>query len=1305
MMQLLLEAIRAGIFAVFLAYLWFLARKKGGHRDPGRRLIVAAFGFILFGLLLDITENFPELSRFVVLGPTRYEALLKNLAGFVVGFLLLTIGLSKLMAELALIRESREALAASYAELEQRMQERTAELVKANERLELAVEGGKLGVWDSNLATDDLFINPLWAEMLGYDHFEIEPHRDSWKRRIHPDDVQRVTKTLDDYYRGKTGSYEVEHRLQTKSGEWKWVHGIGKVVERDDDGKPLRAVGILQDITDRKRAEEALGEVVSLLASALESTADGILVVNREGRNILHNRRFQELWRISDRILDSKNDDEALAFVLDQLKDPEGFLIKVRELYSVPAAESFDVLEFKDGRVFERYSKPQLIDEEPAGRVWSFRDVTERIRMENHIKHELKISRALASLYVPLVSPLASIEWFADIVLDKAKSLTGSEHGYVAEIDPRSGDCVAHTLDQMLGTICRADAPGQFRFARGDDGCYAGLWGHALNTGEAFFTNSPHDHATSKGVSEGHIPIRRFLSVPVMLGDELVGQICLANPSEDYTEADLDAVQRVAAYYALAIRHKRDQTALREARDTLEHRVKERTADLVRANEALQESEERYRLLVDLLPVGVGIHSEGKFAFVNPAAVKTFGADKPEELIGRPVLDLMHPDSLDRIIERIQYMIGEWKPAPPTELKFLRLDGTAREAEVHAAPIVHEGKPSVLVAAIDISDRKQLEYKLKESEARFRELAELLPQFIYEVDEAGRMTFLNRVGLAGMGYTEEDLARGIDIIETVVPEDKERAGRHLRKMLTGAVSSGAEYTAKRKDGTTFPVLVYASRIEREGTPAGIRCVAFDITERKQAEEAIRAEREKFRVLTENAPFGLVMIGEGGDYQYLNPKFEEMFGYTLDEIPDGREWFNKAYPDPELRREVTETWIEDLKASPPGVPRSRVFTVTCKDGTEKVIHFAPVQLETGEHLVSFLDITDRVRAEEALRASEQRFKDLAELLPQMVYEVDTKGLITFGNRTAMEVTGYGQTDIDAGLNITTIFYPEDIDRAQENIARILRERVTGRNEYRIVRKDGTTFPVLATSAPIVQDGKVRGFRGVCVDITDLKQAEAELKSALEEKTVLLREVHHRVKNNLQVISSIVQLHASSTPDKGTKEVLSEVDGRVRAMAMVHEHLYRHREFANVRLRDYIRSVTGPLISYYAFKCPGVQYSADVEDVSVGIDTAVPLGLLLNELVTNCMKHAFPDGQGGEIRLSLRCTDTEQYELVVADNGAGIPHDVDLSAPKTLGLDLVVMLAKQLHAEVELNRLDGTVFKMIFKEIKKHKRLKG
>jgi PAS domain S-box-containing protein len=262
-------------------------------------------------------------------------------------------------------------------------------------------------------------------------------------------------------------------------------------------------------------------------------------------------------------------------------------------------------------------------------------------------------------------------------------------------------------------------------------------------------------------------------------------------------------------------------------------------------------------------------------------------------------------------------------------------------------------------------------------------------------------------------------------------------------------------------------------------------------------EALSREKQKLQLLVEKSPFALAIIDQEGNYTYLNPKFTELFGYALEEIPTGRDWFNKAYTDAKRRKEAITAWFEDLRKYPTGETRSRVFLITCKDGSEKLILFRTVTTEQNDHFVTYEDITDRKKAEETLRESEEKYRTILENIEEGYYEVDLKGNVTFCNDYLCKIMGYPREEL-LGTNNRRYTDPVSAKHVFETFNRVYRTGIPSESlDWQLTRKDGSKRTVeISVALSKDANGAPVGFRGILRDVTEEKLADEALRVSEE-----------------------------------------------------------------------------------------------------------------------------------------------------------------------------------------------------------------
>lgn len=628
-------------------------------------------------------------------------------------------------------------------------------------------------------------------------------------------------------------------------------------------------------------------------------------------------------------------------------------------------------------------------------------------------------------------------------------------------------------------------------------------------------------------------------------------------------------------------------------------------------------------------------------------------------------------------------------------------------------------------------EHRKMKMKLQECEEKYRNLVEKASDGIAIIQDM-KFMYVNPRLTEMVGYYVEYFINK-PFTDFIHPDELPKVvDRHKRRLAGEEVPSIYESAIKAKDGRKVLVEFNVSQNLYLGKPTTFVFIR-DITERKK-EEKIQDSVYRISEATHSAGdlqefyqtihkiIAELMPAKDNFYIALYDESTNMlqFPYFVDEE-------EKNPGSRKLEKGLTEYVFRtgrSLLASP------KVFTELEKKG--EVISIGPpsidwlgVPLKIGGKTIGVLTVQsytegvryteeekniltfiaeqiamaiERKQAEKALRQSEEKYKTIAENIEVGIYRTSSgaDGRFIEANPAIVSMFGYKDKQEFLRVDVSNLYHdPKGRISFQK---KMLHEGFVRNEEVLLKKKDGTPF-LGSVCAVTVRDerGKIRYFDGIVEDITERKEAEEMLKTSLVEKEILLREIHHRVKNNLQIISSLLNLQSRHIKDEPALDMFHESRNRVRSMALVHEKLYRSDDLANVDFCEYIRSLGRHLFMSYGINSTAIDLDVSVRDVFLDINTSIPCGLIINELISNSLKHAFSGREQGKICVVLRSERNGKFKLVVSDDGVGLPKGLDVTQTESLGLQLVTMLVEQLQGTLNLDNNEGTSFEIVFEKL--------
>ncbi len=620
----------------------------------------------------------------------------------------------------------------------------------------------------------------------------------------------------------------------------------------------------------------------------------------------------------------------------------------------------------------------------------------------------------------------------------------------------------------------------------------------------------------------------------------------------------------------------------------------------------------------------------------------------------------------------------------------------------------------LLGISTDITERRRYVEALRESERKYRLIADNTAETITVMDMGLRFTYVSPAIARLRGFTVEEAMK--QSLEQVLAPDSLALVRQVLQEELGREEAGSgsphrsrtlELQERHKDGRLIWVENSISILrDAQGAPIGFLAVSKDVTERKRAEEQIRYQAD----LLQRVSDAIIATDREGRIQVWNAAAQRIYGWTASEAI-GRNFHELLAPEyfTQSREEVAGKLARD------GAWSGELSHRLC-DGRRIQVHSTITLLrdsfgaESGRVSINH-DISERLRAEAALRHSENLLSKIFDILPIGLWLADGQGRLVRSNRAGREIWG-AEPLVGAGdygvFRARRLPGGEEIAPEDWALAHSIRERITVTDEMlEIDTFDGQKKTILNYTAPVLdEEGRVEAAIVVNLDISARRQAEESIRASLREKDVLLQEIHHRVKNNLQIVSGLLTLQAGSVADPAVEEILRSSQDRIRSIALVHEKLYRSHNLAEIAFDEYLRSLAHELLISQGIESSRIQVRFDTEPILLAIDKAIPLGLIVNELLTNSIKHAFTNGGCGTIRIGLRGrrefhfsgvkTDSgtlyrcSAYELSIEDDGVGMRLPGPAAPAKSLGMQLVTMLASQLRAELKVERGPGTRF---------------
>ncbi|MHC5765068.1 MAG: PAS domain S-box protein [Nostoc sp.] len=996
-------------------------------------------------------------------------------------------------------------------ELEARVEERTAALRESEERWYLALRGSNDGIWDWNIKTSQVFFSARWEEMLGFAENELIHNFEAWSSRIHLDDRDRIMKVLADHLAHKTPFFQEEYQIKCKDSSYIWILDRGQALW-DEFGNAIRMSGSATDISKRKQTEAALLAVTRLKQAILASIDYAIISTNSEGIIQTFNLAAQKMLGYTANEVIGK-------LTPNTFHDPE-----------------------------ELKQRTDALSQE-TGREIPFGDLSMVKTQQDNCEVELTFIRKDGSRFPVALSvkPLCNLE------------------------------------GQIIGGV---------------------------------------------GIAKD---ITQQKQIEAQLRKNA---------------ANLESAQRIANLGSWEM-------------------------DL--QTQQLIWSEEVFRIF-------------GR----NPES----GTPSYNEM-----LHYIHPDDRAR---RDFVLLQAMEQGQPYEIeyRFYRADGSLGYLLSRGEFILDINRqPCQLIGTIlDITKRKQTEEQLRNLSDRLGLALKSANIGIWDWDMIQDAEWDDRM------YELYDLQRSDtvavyqDWVNRLHPDDLVLAETSFQDALLGVKEFDTEFRIILRDGS-IRFIKASALVQRneQGEPQRMVGINYDITDRKQVELALRESEHRYATLTEAAPVAILRLDAESNCIYVNERWGLMMGKPT-AAALGKGWLENihledcdrllmdCYDPCEQRCRLHETCRQEVRYLRP-------------DGciTWFYMQIVPETNPSGT-LIGYIGTLTDITIRKEIESEVNHHRDLREAIfnesADALFLVDSDTQLIFDcNRRAVELFEVSEKEELMNIQGNTLqryeFTPQELDEIVQEV----NHKSWWSREIEYATRKGNFFWGNLAAQQITVAGKAVNLVRLS-DISERKKAVEQIQRSLEEKETLLKEIHHRVKNNLQIISSLLRMQSRRSGDETTLILFKESQDRVQSMALIHEQLYQSADIYEINFDNYIKSLTDSLFRSYGISQKDIVPNIEMNGIKLPLDTAIPCGLIINELVSNCLKYAFPEQKKGNITISLEQSSENQLILAVKDTGVGILETLDWENNDSLGLRIVKNLVKQLKGNIFLECDRGTSFYMYF-----------